>query len=650
MNSICIRVSSIAVLAAVVLMAAGAPAQDFPADEAAAIGVLTGDGDWVAKQYACRKLRQVGTAQSVSALAALLADEKLSHMARYALEAMPCPEAGQALRDAVGTTEGMARMGVIISLGARCDAAAVPVILPLLNDADAKTAAAAAGALGRIATPEAVSALTEALKSTPAERQNPVTEGLLAAAERMVANGRSAQAVLLLDTLTGSEWPSHVRMGAFRARAYADPTETDAYLLAALKGEESALRGLAASIIAETSGEKSTQFFAQALPKLSPEGQAALLIGLAERGDRSARAAVAEAVNSPNATVKIEALKALAVLGSAEDVPVLVAALASDDAGVAAGASESLLALEAEGTDAEIEKALSAATTPVQAKLVELLGNRRADQAVPIAIEQLAAKDAALRLAGLRVLGLLGRETEAAAVVAAMSSAADDDDRSAAEKALTAVSARSGAPALPVLLEGMSGAKPEVRIGVLRAVGLVATPEALNAVVAALEDADKPVSDEAVRILSNWSTLDAAPFLEKLARSEDLNRQVLGLRGYVRLAGVESAVDKKAAMLNTAMELATRPTEKKLVLGAWGKVVSEQSLGVLRPNLDDAEVRNEAASAIVAVARELGKQDATRAAAVEALRDVTAKCENGRAPDEAKQLLGEWNTPQAAQQ
>jgi len=42
----------------------------------------------------------VGTASSVPALAALLTDNELSHMARFALERMPAAEAGAALREA----------------------------------------------------------------------------------------------------------------------------------------------------------------------------------------------------------------------------------------------------------------------------------------------------------------------------------------------------------------------------------------------------------------------------------------------------------------------------------------------------------------------------------------------------------------------
>ena len=76
----------------------------------------------------CRKLTIVGTAASVPALAGLLGDKDHSHMARYALERIPAPEAGQALREALARLSGNLKIGVISSLGLRRDAAAVSAL------------------------------------------------------------------------------------------------------------------------------------------------------------------------------------------------------------------------------------------------------------------------------------------------------------------------------------------------------------------------------------------------------------------------------------------------------------------------------------------------------------------------------------------
>ena len=69
--------------------------------------LLSTDAPQAAKGFVCRKLSLFGTADSVPALAPLLADKKLSHMARFALERMPCAEAAKAMRDSPSAPKGV---------------------------------------------------------------------------------------------------------------------------------------------------------------------------------------------------------------------------------------------------------------------------------------------------------------------------------------------------------------------------------------------------------------------------------------------------------------------------------------------------------------------------------------------------------------
>ena len=78
------------------------------------------------KSTACVRLRIVGTATCVPALAALLGEQRTAQAARYALDGMPFPEALVAVREAILTTSGPIKAGLIDSVGWRRDAAAVP--------------------------------------------------------------------------------------------------------------------------------------------------------------------------------------------------------------------------------------------------------------------------------------------------------------------------------------------------------------------------------------------------------------------------------------------------------------------------------------------------------------------------------------------
>ena len=609
-------------------------------DEASLIDVLESDAGWLEKQAACRGLRQIGTVKSIAALAALLPDETLSHMARYALEPMPYRQAGQALRDALAKTKGTPKVGVIISIGARRDPEAVALLVPLLEDTNVAVARAAAGALGRIATPEAADALFDFRSAVPEAVRPALAEGLLAAGERLAQDGKGELAVSIYQELFAPSWPMYLRMGALRGLAYAQPNQAPERLIEALGGNEPLFRDVAAQVVAETSGADMTKLYADALPKLPAGGQAALLRGLADREDPTARTAVAQAVHSPDKQVKLAAVKALATLGSAVDVAALTGLLASDDAEIAYAARASLTSMQGEGMNPAIAAAVADAAPAVRAQLFEVLTSRRAEQAVPLAVKGLDDTDASVRVAGLRVLAVLGGTEQAPVAVAAVAKAADSTERSAAEKALCAICSRSGDEALPIVLDATDGASPESRVILLRALARIGGPKVFEIILATVNDANEQVGDEAVRQLSSWPTLDALPHLLELARSDDLGRQVLGLRGYVRLARTEPSVDKKTRMFTDAMDLAKRPEEKKLVLAAWGTLATEESLNVLRPHLDDAAVRNEAASAIVAVAAELGKKDdENKTRALDALKAVIETCEDTGIRKSARKAL-----------
>ncbi len=644
MNSKNWQVVFAAALCMAVLLAGGldsiASAQD-ALDEAGQIAVLQSDADWLEKQAACRGLRRIGTEKSIPALAALLADEKLSHMARYALESMQYPEVDQVLRDALGTTEGLPKAGVISSIGVRRDTKAVSLLAPLPGDPNADIARAALGALGRIATPKAVKALMDSAGSVPEPVQPALIEGLLAAAERLVEDGKTKQAVSVYQELFDSSWPMHARMGAFRGLAYAQPEQAPKRLIDALGGDEPLFRDMAAQLVAETSGAETTVEYANALPGLPADGQTALLRGLATRGDAAARPAVAQAAQGSDEQVKLAAVKALGALGGQADVAVLTGLLASDDAGIADAAKASLLAMQGQEIDATIAAIVpSASPAAVRAALLELLTNRRAEQALPLSLEALGDADASVRKAGLRVVAFLGENNDAPAVIAALAKAADASERAAVEKALSAICLRGGDAVLPTVLGAMNGADSESRVVLLRGLARIGGPKALETVLAAIDGDDKEVGDEGVRLLSNWDTFDAAPHLGKLAESKDQLRQVHGLRGYIRLARTEPSIETKTDMLAKATKLAQRDEEKRLVLAAWGTVPTEQSLKTLRPYLKSETIRNEASLAIIAVAAELGKKDQdNKAQCIEILRTVVQKCTDKEIRRSARKTL-----------
>lgn len=182
--------------------------------ESELIAVLESDAPLKEKMDACRELARTGTKNAVPVLAALLGDEKLAHMARYALEPMPEAAVDDALRNALGTLKGRPLVGVIGSLGVRRDARAVGPLAGLLKNRDAEVAAAAARTLGKIGTPEAAKILQQALTGAPAGLRPVVADACLGCAEAFLAQNKRAEAAAIYKQVGQADLPKHFRIAA----------------------------------------------------------------------------------------------------------------------------------------------------------------------------------------------------------------------------------------------------------------------------------------------------------------------------------------------------------------------------------------------------------------------------------------------------
>jgi HEAT repeat protein len=166
------------------------------------IAVLKTEAPQAAKGAVCRALKTIGTAAAVPALAPLLADEKLSHMARFALERIPVPDAGQALCNALPKVAAKLKIGIITSLGARREATAVAPLQALLADSDPAIAAAAAHALGDIRSLEAAKALVVAKPG--AGTKDAIADASMACAETLLTAGNKGAAKATYEKVLAS--------------------------------------------------------------------------------------------------------------------------------------------------------------------------------------------------------------------------------------------------------------------------------------------------------------------------------------------------------------------------------------------------------------------------------------------------------------
>jgi HEAT repeat protein len=169
------------------------------------------------RRFACRMLWVVGDERQVAALGSALDDPAMTDIARYALKGINAPQVDEQLRQALTSTTGDIRVGVITTIGHRRDDASTPLLIDLLDD-DASTAAAAGRALGRIGTAAAADALRTARMKASGRLRNVLTHSLLDAAEHLIAAGQREQAASIYQALLEPAEPTRVKLAAMQGR------------------------------------------------------------------------------------------------------------------------------------------------------------------------------------------------------------------------------------------------------------------------------------------------------------------------------------------------------------------------------------------------------------------------------------------------
>lgn len=574
--------------------------------ELRSIETIKSNASTMEKDHACRILRVIGTVDSIDALGALLTDEKLSHIARYALEYMRYPEVDKALSDALGKTSGKVKVGIINSLAMRENKQNYDILLPLMKDNDIEVVCAAAWALGRIGSPQAVSALSELYKYSGKKKRSAAADGLLNAADRLVSKGDLPEALAIYKQLQGSNAPEHVRMGAFRGLIETQPDKAAGMLIEAIGSDDWKTRGMAIDMIVTLKGQGVTERFSADLDKLDGDTQALMIGALVGRGEKDAlRPVITKATNSSNSEIRALSIKSLGDIGDASSVQILVNVIETgkNDEEKKLSAS-SLRRLSGKNINGQIIKSMKKSTAEVRAKLIEILRDRDATEAVDELLVAGSDKDADVRRSAFKALADLAGPEHQKALIKLLLNLKGNVGRPEAERAVIAVSRNlDEAAAIDPILTVMDSTTTTTKCSFLRVLGGIGNTRGFVVVRQGLKDSNPEVCETAVRTLSDWpDSTPARTLLEIFQTTSNRTHRILALRGCVRQLGMGTL--PSTDMLNICSELmkgTNRPEEQKLILACLAKSADPGATKLVEPLLADDKVKAEAELAMLGI-------------------------------------------------
>jgi HEAT repeat protein len=306
----------------------------------------------------------------------LLTDEQLSHSARYVLETLPAPEAGKALRQALGRTSGTLQVGIINSLAMRHDSAAVPDLEKLLSSPDLSVAVASAEALGRIGGSSALSRLQSSVSTSDGALHQAEADALLMCARTLLDSGQLAKALKVFSALYASEKDRQIRAATFVGMLQASGKRALPLELDAIRNGDTISQPVALHLAAQLPGVEATKALAALAADAKLPVQLALIDCLVQRGDPAASPTVVALANSPDAIVRLAAIAALGKTGDEPAVRLLAEKAASSNSSERNAARQSLLDINHGAVTERMVALLQSASPQMKSELIRALGGR----------------------------------------------------------------------------------------------------------------------------------------------------------------------------------------------------------------------------------------------------------------------------------
>ena len=598
-------------------------------DESFILEAIQKDGnapdDIDVKTSTCKRLAVYGTEKSVPALSKMLADEKLNHPARFALEAMPCPESDAALIEGIKTLDGVCCVGCVNSAAVKKLPAAVPVLIARFENCnDASIRAAIYRALSVIVTDDAQGFLLSKASQPDADVQAARVQGeaLLNLAVRFSQAGQQDKAVSVCEAIRSAAFPAFIQNMALYHELLAKQSDAVALLKEKLQSTDERVVNVALKTIREFE-PKDAPAIAGAmidfLPSLSQDMQCRVLWALGDRQDEASQTLTFPVLkkfatgSAPQMQlVAIKGLGKVAKSRAVESFEFLMSIPLPTDAGqlqdFVAERNAAFVRLDCPAVEEAIVSQFHKQNSDVNTtSLVWAIKQLR----LPVSADELAALiakpgvSAELRAECLKALGQIVTIDQLPKLAAIL--AAEHNDELSTAVLSDACARMPQEQCAAKIVEAMGAAtSPDDQIRTFQLLKLIGGKTALNYIDQACQNPE--TIDAATQILGKWSTPEdvntvAAICLKVAKESKDKKYAVRAIRAYIRLARQFYMPSKqKFDMCKTAFETATRPEDKTLIFEVFKRVIEVESAKQAFSYASDPQYAEPAYDAVVAIA------------------------------------------------
>jgi HEAT repeat protein len=569
------------------------------------------------KRYLMSELAKAKTPAAVNYLAGLLTYEPSASLALMHLQTIPGEQVDELLRSYFTKASPNLKPGIINALGLRQHEKSVSFISKFLDDKDSVFSASAVFALGKIGTPKATAALTNAIKSSGPEKKLMLAEALLLNAEQLEADNQPESAYEIYSTVLSVNPPTMSALAAIKGKINTSPgNEVDILKEELGNAPDELMTGLIGLVRMLPESYKSGRELLK-LPGIPENDKVRLIVILAERNDKSILNDVLKFLDHEEPFYRESAILALSEIAEVESVPLLVKLASERNDKEQELARRAIYRLPGKEIDSFIIKKIEdAENLPHTVEYIRATAERMIPSAQQVLIRTAKNENQEVRLESYRSLAKVGTANHLDEIIDLLVTVENTRERQELERTVILVSTKEGL-ANPLTKEIVTRlnttAEPGKKAILISVLGSLKNPDDLDVLLAYLNSEDIDLQLSAVRALSEWPNAGpAAGLKEIIGKTDDLRVKTLALRGFTQVIvnDINLSNEKKAGELKFAISQAPNVNEKKLVISAFGKVPSPESLTMLSDMMADNEnPLPELEAAVLSIAPQLINQD-----------------------------------------
>ncbi|MCX8022468.1 MAG: HEAT repeat domain-containing protein [Syntrophorhabdaceae bacterium] len=425
------------------------------------------------------------------------------------------------------------RKSAIIALGRIGDRRALPVLISVLDD-DPELAILSAGALAKIGDRDAY----EALIGHIGEKDIGVRQAVISALNSI---GHPDMSKRMLTPLKDED--PIVRESAVRIAGYFGYEECIDLLLERCKDEAENVRYAAIQCLPFLEDKRALDVIAYAIEKDTPKVRGAAASALGQIEEKGAFIYLKKALSDPDPWVRYFAARAAGERGDPEVLDILVEMIDKDNAEqVRISAIEAIGKIGSEKAVEVLKRFIENENIDIARTTVVALGKITHPEALNLLLSTVHSRDRLIKMETIRALGLRGG-VEAVNILKRIASSEGNEE--VAEMAIESLSQIGSRDAISALLqltsfknrrnlcisklsqlmgryiewiaEGLNNPNPHVRSSTIDILARMKHPDATEAIVSALDDADGEVRLSAVNALGYLGSRFGEKQLSKVA-------------------------------------------------------------------------------------------------------------------------------------